>query len=97
LGVNYCIGIGNGFDALFLSLKALDIGPSGQFTIKLNDGYSELNFQLSNPKLALYVPEGFWRELVDFPDDCICFFLASDYYDKILISLNLKNSLNGKG
>ena len=64
------------------TLKQIFISQSGQFTIKLNDGYSELKFQLNSPKSALYVPEGYWRELVDFSEDCICLVLASDYYDK---------------
>lgn len=64
------------------TLKQIFISQSGQFTIKLNDGYSELNFQLNNPKIALYVPEGYWRELVNFSEDCICLVLASDHYDK---------------
>jgi dTDP-4-dehydrorhamnose 3,5-epimerase-like enzyme len=64
------------------TLKQIFVSQSGQFTIKLNDGFSDLNFQLNNPKIALYVPEGYWRELVDFSDDCICLVLASDYYDK---------------
>jgi dTDP-4-dehydrorhamnose 3,5-epimerase-like enzyme len=64
------------------TLKQIFISQSGQFTIKLNDGFSDLNFQLNNPKFALYVPEGYWRELVDFSDDCICLVLASDCYDK---------------
>ncbi len=35
-GTNYCIGVANGLDALFLSLKALDIEPDAEIIVPSN-------------------------------------------------------------
>ena len=36
-GADYCVGVGNGLDALMLSLKALDIGAGDEVLYRIND------------------------------------------------------------
>jgi dTDP-4-amino-4,6-dideoxygalactose transaminase len=36
VGVRYCVGVGNGFDALQLSLRAMDIGPGDEVLVPSN-------------------------------------------------------------
>jgi dTDP-4-dehydrorhamnose 3,5-epimerase-like enzyme len=62
-------------------LKQIFISISGSLTIKLHDGKGESVFQLENPESALFVPNGYWRVLENFSEDCICLVLASTHYD----------------
>ncbi len=63
-------------------LKQIFLAQSGSFSINLNDGINNNQFRLDNPETALFVPQGFWRELQDFSNDCICLVLASEHYDQ---------------
>jgi dTDP-4-dehydrorhamnose 3,5-epimerase-like enzyme len=62
-------------------LKQIFLAQSGSFSINLNNGINNNQFRLDNPETALFVPQGFWRELQDFSYDCICLVLASEHYD----------------
>ena len=39
-GINHCIGVGNGTDAIYLSLKALNIGPGDEVITVCNSWIS---------------------------------------------------------
>jgi dTDP-4-dehydrorhamnose 3,5-epimerase-like enzyme len=62
-------------------LKQIFIAISGILTIKLHDGIKETVIRLESPESALYVPNGYWRVLQNFSEDCICLVLASTHYD----------------
>jgi len=61
-GVNYCIGVGNGLDALHLSLKALNIGSGDEVIIPSNTyiatalavSYTGANPVFAEPKIETY-------------------------------------------
>ena len=77
-------------------LKQIFLAQSGSFSINLNDGIRGNKFRLDNPETALFVPQGFWRELQDFSNDCICLVLASEHYDSTDYIYNFEEFYNWK-
>jgi dTDP-4-dehydrorhamnose 3,5-epimerase-like enzyme len=77
-------------------LKQIFLAQSGSFTINLNDGKNSIKFRLDNPETALFVPQGYWRELQDFSNDCICLVLASEHYDLTDYIFNFDDFRNWK-
>jgi uncharacterized RmlC-like cupin family protein len=63
-------------------LEQLIVALSGEFTVKLDSGSTTENFHLSSSEFGLYVPPGFWRDLINFSDDAVCLVLASTKYDE---------------
>lgn len=62
-------------------LQQFFIALSGSFKIKIDNGISKKELLIENNGLGLYLPEGLWRELYDFSEDCICLVLASQLYE----------------
>lgn len=60
---------------IFYSLK-------GQFQLSVSDGLKHDTVYIQESSTAYYVPNGLWRELDDFTEDCVCLVLASLPYDK---------------
>lgn len=62
--------------------RELILAVSGSFTLKLDDGHEQCEYQLKNPFQAVLVEEGVWRELHDFSTGAVCLVLASDEFDE---------------
>lgn len=62
-------------------LEQVMFAASGSFTMVLTDGKERMEFFLNRPWQGLYVPTGYWTELVDFSSGAVCMVLASDHYD----------------
>lgn len=54
----------------------------GSFKLLLDDGYERREYLMNDPKRALYIPNGLWRELYDFSEGAVCAVLASEKYDE---------------
>jgi dTDP-4-dehydrorhamnose 3,5-epimerase-like enzyme len=63
-------------------LKQLLWSPYGSIEILLDDGKEKKIFILDNPKKALIIKEGYWREMTWQKKDSVLCVVASDYYDE---------------
>ena len=63
-------------------LEQLIVATSGSLTVTLDSGSSTESFVLDSPNKGLYVPPGYWRDLVDFSEETVCLVLASTKYDE---------------
>lgn len=62
------------------NLCQIFIAASGSFHIKLENHQKKFEFEMNNINKALYVPNGYWRELDNFSNDAVCVVLASEEY-----------------
>lgn len=54
---------------------------SGSLTVELDDGENISRFPLNRSWCGLYVPPGYWRNLIDFTSGTVCMVLASCEYE----------------
>lgn len=65
-----------------LALEQVLIAVSGSVRVRLDDGRASVEFSLSTPDVALYIPPGYWRTLTDFAPVSVIAVLASHEYDE---------------
>jgi len=58
------------------------IAASGSFEVTLNDGFTEMKFQLNRPYQGLHIPPMIWASEINFSSGSICLVLASELYDE---------------
>ncbi len=64
------------------NLEQIIIAVNGNLEIKISTGESyRETFHLSNPNQCLYIPSGFWRDIV-FKNNAILLCLASEEYNE---------------
>lgn len=69
---------GHAHKALLQCLIAL----SGSFDVVVDDGSDKKIITLNKPNMALFIPNGIWRELENFSSGSVCLALVSEVYDE---------------
>ena len=57
------------------------VALSGSFDVVLNDGKEEEVFSLNRSYYGLYVPNGIWREIINFSTNSLALILASEKFE----------------
>lgn len=79
--------------------KEFIIALSGSFDVVLDDGKEKKTFSLNRSYYGLYVPNGLWREMVNFSTNSLALVLASTKYsleDYIYDYQEFKRYIDGK-
>lgn len=63
------------------SNQELIVPLSGSFNVIVDDGIEQSAYNLNKPYLGLFIPEGMWREFVDFSTDAVVLVLSSKEYN----------------
>ena len=63
-------------------LEQYIIAVSGSFDITLDDGLNKKTVTLNDPKHALHLRPGIWKEMSNFSPGAVCLSLASEVYDE---------------
>jgi len=58
------------------------IALSGSFDVKLNDGVSEKAYSLNRSYYGLYIPNLFWREILNFSTNSLALIVSSTFYSE---------------
>ena len=61
--------------------QELIMALTGSFQVRVDDGNSTREFQLSRPDQGLYVPPLVWHEVLRFAVGSVCVVLASEHYN----------------
>lgn len=64
----------------FRKQQELIVALSGSFEVLINDGNKEITFALNRSYFGLYIPNGLWREMINFSTNSIALVLSSTYY-----------------
>ena len=57
------------------------IALSGSFDVVVDDGTQKKSFTLNRSYYGLYVPAGFWREIINFSTNSLALEFGSTHYD----------------
>lgn len=63
-------------------LEQVIFALSGSFRIKVDDGETQQEFWLRDPRRGLYLSKLIWREMDSFSQGAVCMVLASHLYDE---------------
>ena len=63
-------------------LEQVIFALSGSFRIKVDDGETQQEFWLRDPRRGLYISKLIWREMDSFSQGAVCMVLASHLYDE---------------
>jgi oxalate decarboxylase/phosphoglucose isomerase-like protein (cupin superfamily) len=58
------------------------VALSGSFDVLLDDGKEEQTFYLNRSYYGLYVPNGIWRQMINFATNSLALILSSTRYDE---------------
>lgn len=62
--------------------KEFIIALSGSFDVILDDGKENKTYSLNRSYYGLYVPEGIWRQMVNFSTNSLALIVASTSFNK---------------
>ncbi len=62
--------------------KEFIVALSGSFDVLLGNGKEQWTFSLNRSYYGLYVPNGMWREMINFSTNSLALVLASTSYDE---------------
>lgn len=65
-----------------IELQQCLIALSGSFTVVVDDGKERKEILLNRPDKGLLIPNGIWRELIEFSAGAVCLSLVSAAYDE---------------
>ena len=63
-------------------LEQIVFALSGSFRMKLDDGVTQSEYWLRDPRKGLYISRMMWREMDCFSQGAVCMVLASHRYDE---------------
>jgi hypothetical protein len=63
------------------SLHQVLVAVAGGFDVVLDDGVARRRVRLEDPRTALHILPGVWREMDRFTENAVCVVLASEPYD----------------
>lgn len=57
------------------------INVGGTSRVRISDGQEELIVQLDKPRMGVYIPPMYWKDMYDFSSDSILLVLSDEHYD----------------
>ena len=63
-------------------LEQVIFAISGSCRVTVNDGRSQSDFLLNNPRQGLHIGQLIWRTIDSFSQGCVCMVIASQPYDE---------------
>jgi dTDP-4-dehydrorhamnose 3,5-epimerase-like enzyme len=65
----------------FIQNQEFIVALSGAFDVVVDDGEQKKTFSLNRSYFGLYVPNGLWREMINFSTNSLALILASTKFD----------------
>lgn len=57
------------------------INVSGTSKVRITDGTDELIVVLDKPRMGVYIPPMYWKDMYDFSPDSVLLVLSDEHYD----------------
>lgn len=57
------------------------INVGGTSKVRITDGKEELIVTLDKPRMGIYIPPMYWKDMYDFSSDSILLVLSDEHYD----------------
>lgn len=57
------------------------INVSGTSKVRITDGSEELLVELNKPRMGVYIPPMYWKDMYDFSSDSVLLVLSDEHYD----------------
>lgn len=65
----------------YITNKEFIVAISGSFDVLLDNGKQKEVFHLNRSYYGLYVPNGIWRQMLNFSTNSLAFIVSSEAYD----------------
>lgn len=66
----------------FQKTEEFIVALSGSFDVVLDNGIEKRTYSLNRSYYGLYIPHGYWREIINFSTNSVGMILASTKYDE---------------
>lgn len=57
------------------------INVSGTSKVRITDGHDEIIVVLDKPRMGVYIPPMYWKDMYDFSKDSVLLVLSDEHYD----------------